>query len=307
MKMKKITFYTPTYNRAYLLPRLYESLKNQTNKNFIWLVVDDGSTDGTKALVEGWENEGVIEILYEFKENGGKHTAMDFAHQHCQTEFSCCVDSDDYLSNDATEIILDKIKLIEDKNDVVGIVARRYTKGGVPFAPQWPKEEFLYFYMLADKYHYLSETVLIFKNNIIKNYHFPIYKDEKFITESVLYNQFLFDYKIFAFDAFIYICKYLDDGYTSQGIKLFLKNPKGFMYSLAQNADFAIKHKRKFKHKIFCVAYYYSWQKILKIKSDYKTQIPLFYKICGKLALLLIHSKNKKVYQQFLQKSEGKR
>lgn len=77
--MKTLTIFTPTYNRGYILGNAYESLKKQTNKDFIWLIVDDGSTDNTEDIVEKWIEENTIEIRYIKKENGGKHTAYNVA------------------------------------------------------------------------------------------------------------------------------------------------------------------------------------------------------------------------------------
>ena len=96
--MKKITVFTPTYNRAGLLVQLYDSLKKQTSKDFVWLIVDDGSTDNTKDVVDGFIKENKIEIDYHYKPNGGKNTAIDLAHEICKTDFIACVDSDDFLS-----------------------------------------------------------------------------------------------------------------------------------------------------------------------------------------------------------------
>ena len=104
--MVDITVFTPSYNRAELLPRLYQSLKNQTSKNFLWLVIDDGSTDNTKAVVRNWiDSEKDFEIQYIYKENGGLHTAYNEAIAHLETELAVCIDSDDYMPNDAIAII----------------------------------------------------------------------------------------------------------------------------------------------------------------------------------------------------------
>ena len=106
--MKTLTIFTPTYNRADILNKAYKSLKRQTNKDFIWLVVDDGSIDNTEDVVKGWIDENIIEIKYIKKENGGKHTAYNVAVENTSTELiMIALDSDDYLSDDAVEIILD--------------------------------------------------------------------------------------------------------------------------------------------------------------------------------------------------------
>lgn len=89
-----VTVITPTYNRAYTLERLYNSLKNQTCKLFEWIIVDDGSADKTRALVENFSREKAIEIRYFYKENGGKHTALNLAMKFVRTPLTIIVDSD---------------------------------------------------------------------------------------------------------------------------------------------------------------------------------------------------------------------
>ena len=69
--MKSLTVFTPSYNRAYLLPQLYSSLCSQTSKDFIWHIVDDGSTDNTASLVASWQRDGIIPIEYVYQENQG--------------------------------------------------------------------------------------------------------------------------------------------------------------------------------------------------------------------------------------------
>lgn len=103
----QITVFTPAYNRAHTLPRTYESLKKQGNKNFIWLIVDDGSTDNTKELVDKWiSEEKGFTIQYIYKENGGMHTAHNIAYQNITTELNVCIDSDDCLAENAIDKIL---------------------------------------------------------------------------------------------------------------------------------------------------------------------------------------------------------
>ena len=128
-KRKKITVFTPTFNRAYKLDDLYESLLKQTEQNFIWLIVDDGSTDNTEEKVKGWIKKGEMEILYYFQENAGKMQAHNKAVLECRTELFLCVDSDDYLVEDAIEKILKKW-LKRDRNNMAGIIAYKGDKKG---------------------------------------------------------------------------------------------------------------------------------------------------------------------------------
>ena len=105
--MPILTVFTPTFNRAYILHRCYESLLRQTNKNFIWLIIDDGSTDNTKKLVTEWMNkENGFEIRYEYKKNGGMHTAHNKAYELIDTELNVCIDSDDFMPDNAVELIV---------------------------------------------------------------------------------------------------------------------------------------------------------------------------------------------------------
>ena len=101
--MKALTVATPTFNRAHTLPGVYESLCAQTDKNFIWLVIDDGSTDNTAQLVEGWKNENIIEIEYVAKENGGKASALNLGIGMLETPYAVCLDSDDSFYPAAVE------------------------------------------------------------------------------------------------------------------------------------------------------------------------------------------------------------
>ncbi|MEN1957892.1 glycosyltransferase family 2 protein, partial [Luteimonas changyuni] len=128
--MKTITVFTPTYNRAHLLSRLYESLLRQTCQDFIWLVVDDGSNDGTRELVAGWQAEGRIEIQYEYKANGGMHTAHNLAYDLIETELNTCIDSDDWMPDDAVQMILSRWGTVSDDPAVAGIVGLDETPDG---------------------------------------------------------------------------------------------------------------------------------------------------------------------------------
>ncbi len=105
--MVPLTVFTPAYNRAEFLPRCFESMKRQTNKDFIWMIIDDGSTDNTWDLIRSWESQMLdFEIFCYHKENGGLHTAYNEAIAHIETELCVCIDSDDFMPDDAVEKIL---------------------------------------------------------------------------------------------------------------------------------------------------------------------------------------------------------
>ena len=110
--MKTLTIFTPTFNRAYTLHKCYESLKRQTSKDFVWLIIDDGSSDNTKELVDKWINENEVEIRYYYQKNQGMHGAHNTAYKLIETEINTCIDSDDYITDDAVEKIVNFWKTI---------------------------------------------------------------------------------------------------------------------------------------------------------------------------------------------------
>ena len=103
-----LTIFTPTYNRAYILWKGFEGLKRQTCKDFKWIIIDDGSTDNTKELVEEWIKEDIIPIEYYHKQNGGMHTAHNEAYRHINSELAVCIDSDDYMPDNGVELIISR-------------------------------------------------------------------------------------------------------------------------------------------------------------------------------------------------------
>ena len=143
--------------------------------------------------------------------------------------------------------------------------------------------EKLYFRELAAKYDYTQDTNLIFKTDLIKQFHFPVFTDERFVTESVFYNQFILDYKMLAIPELLYFAEYQPDGYTAQGLKLFVKNPKGYLYALKQEAMLSKRVGDSFKVRIFKSARYYAWKKYMKIKDNFtqELKIPFPYNIGG--------------------------
>lgn len=139
--MKSITVFTPTYNRAYILGKCYESLNRQTCKDFIWLIIDDGSTDGTEELVHSWmAQDNGYEIRYIYKENGGLHTGYNAAIEVMDTELSVCIDSDDSMPEDAVEAILREWKKCRDNEKIAGLVGLDYADSGELIGKLLPEE-----------------------------------------------------------------------------------------------------------------------------------------------------------------------
>lgn len=226
--MNNLTVFTPTYNRAYTLHKCYESLLNQTNKNFIWLIVDDGSTDNTKELVDTWIESNRINIEYFKKENGGKSSAHNKGVELADTELFVCVDSDDYLINNAVEKIINCWQKNKNRK-VSGIVALKGRDTGIPLRKFFPYSiETSTLYNLYNMYGFEGDTMLIFRTEVLKKHLFPLIENEKFIPEAYVYDQIDMEYELIILNEVLYICEYLPDGYTNNFKQVIIENPKGY-------------------------------------------------------------------------------
>ena len=208
------------------------------------------------------------------------------------------------MSANATEILLEYIEKYEEEKSV-GFVGRRGHYDGRPFSEKWTNEsQLLYFKDLNNKYGYSEDTILVFKTEIIKKFSFPVFNDERFVTESVFYNQFMRNYKIRTIDEIIYLSEYQEGGYTSQGEDLFFKNPKGKLYFLKQIAHYSIEDNESFRMKVYNSSMFYAWARALHIKDsfkkDYKIKFP--YNILGRIGQLKLINKIKLQYNEYLQR-----
>lgn len=243
---------TATYNRANLLTNLYESLLNQTSKDFIWIIIDDGSTDNTKDLIKYFILENKINIIYKFYENSGKHRAINKAIDICNSKLFFIVDSDDILTNNSIEKIIEFEKTIKNEEKYCGIAGLKADyKGDLVI------KEFLYECLDATsleatyKYKLFGDKAEVFYTNILKENKFPEIEGEKFITENVLWHKIAaMGYKIRWFNEIIYLCEYREDGLTKNALKNVVKNCKGETFYHNQELLFNIPIKYKFKHQI---------------------------------------------------------
>lgn len=138
--MKTLTVFTPAYNRAHTIGRTYESLCRQTCKDFEWLVIDDGSSDNTRELVEQWMVlDNGFEIKYVWKENGGLHTGYNKAIELAETEICVCIDSDDWMPDDAVDIIVSYWE--RHRNEVIaGFVGKDFLADGTQMGEDFPED-----------------------------------------------------------------------------------------------------------------------------------------------------------------------
>lgn len=280
MEIPKLTIFTPTYNRSYILPALYESLKKQDSHDFVWLIVDDGSTDNTKQLVSQWSSEGDINIHYYYQNNAGKMAAHNYAVKKCSTELFFCVDSDDYLINNAVTKILTLWNNTRFKETLSGIVAYRKMIG-------LKNEEHSCFgtsknrAKLRDCLHnYFGETALIFRTNILKKYEFPLIPGEKFISEMYIYNKIDDFYDMLVVKEDFVACQYQKDGYTQNLHKVIAQNPKGFILFFSD----MFNRSHSFKEKM--VLAIQVWACSLIAKYSITTILKSFHWNCFTLLLL---------------------
>ena len=229
--MALLTVFTPAYNRAHTLPRTYESLCRQDCKDFVWLVVDDGSSDNTAALVRSWqEQENGFEIHYLYKENGGMHTAHNAAYEVIDTELNVCIDSDDYLADGAVKKILDKWCSVKDLG-YAGIIGLDADLDGKLIGKGFPDgltETTLTGYYAAGG---SGDKKLVYRTDVIKQYPpYPVFDGEKYVALAYKYRLIDQDYKLAVLDEVLCNVEYQPDGSSGTMWKQYLRNPRGFAF-----------------------------------------------------------------------------
>ena len=265
----KFTIFTPTYNRKILLEKLYNSLQKQTYSDFEWIIVDDGSTDGTEETVKKFLSEKKLNIKYFYKENGGKQRAYNFATDKAEGELFICLDSDDEYVKNGLETILKYWRKYEKNSDVAGMGYLSMYPNGEVIGSAFPKKEIIATqFDIYNKYGVKGDKGLMFRTEIIKKYKFPVFEDEKFITEAVVYNRICQKYKMLYVNEKIEIKEYQEDGLTAKYNNLLLRNPKGqALYHNeinSQNLTFKQKMLNNAVYYKFCRAAGYKFGKIFK-------------------------------------------
>lgn len=283
-----LTIFTPTYNRADLLQNLYNSLKTQTNLDFEWLIVDDGSRDNTKEIVNSFIEEKIININYQKQDNLGKHIAINTGVNLAKGKYFFIVDSDDLLVNKATEIIFNYIPKIDCKDDFCGLVFNRIspdkkTIGGENHIDNLEAS----LYDLKFKYHLLSDKAEIFKTDILKQFPFPYFENEKFCPEALVVYRMSGNFKILYINKGIYICEYLEGGLTSSITKIRMKSAKATTMYYEEH----FRRATNLPEKLKCSINFYRFQ--MNDKSI-KGVIPFPYTIFRPLGILM-HLNDKKI------------
>ena len=248
----EITVITPTYNRGEKLNKLYKSLIEQTNKDFLWLIIDDGSTDNTKKKVDEFIKEDEIQIEYYKKQNGGKHTALNFGISKIQTDLVFIVDSDDWLEENAIDKIYKYHNKYKENDEICGYSFLRRYSNGIINGKVLEQNEIIddYINVRINGEDTNSDKAEVWKTKCLKEYPFPEFEGEKFLGEDVVWIQLALKYKMVFFNEPIYISEYLEDGLTKNRRENNIKSPNGCWYRSKVLIDISKERDINFKYLI---------------------------------------------------------
>ena len=253
----KLTILTPTFNRAKILPELYKSLIAQTDYNFTWFIMDDGSTDSTQEIINHYQKEDIIHIVYKYKENAGKHTAINTAVPLIDSKLTFIVDSDDQLTSNAVEEILHIHRKYESVPGLCGYSFLRRKPDGQPMIKkQLPKQEFIAsFTECRINDDFPGDMAEVWYTDCLAEYPFAEFPGERFLGEDSVWIKMSDRYKLVFINKTIYISDYLTNGLTNNRRKLNIKSPNGCVLRAEVMLDAYIKVIHKFKAAIQYIIY----------------------------------------------------
>ncbi len=225
-----ITVFTPAYNRAHLLPRAYESLKRQGYRDFEWIIVDDGSTDDTEAVVGEWLENKDFPIRYIKKQNGGKHTAINRGVEEAKGELFFILDSDDMLTDDALQIVADEYETVRGDSSFGGVCGLDCYQDGKIVGGGLPQETIdCNAVDIRYKYHVTGDMKEVFRTEVLREFPFPEIQGERFCPEQLVWFRIAQKYKLHYFNKPIYIAEYQGDGLTAGITRARMNSPVASM------------------------------------------------------------------------------
>lgn len=248
-----LTIFTPAYNRADKIRRVFSSLEEQMNSECEWLIIDDGSKDNTNEVVSKFIEESSMNIRYYKKENGGKHTAHNMAVDLAKGKYFMCLDSDDYLENNSIEALIYKIKQCDSQE---GIIAYKCDHNRALLSKTFPQEVSVpNIYALNQEYNCMGEFVFVFPTELLKKNKFPVFAGERFLTESVLYDKM--NCRMHLLEKVIEVCEYQTDGLSNNLNEIMKKNPAGYCMYFMQRIDVQTTFRNRIitigKYLCFCI------------------------------------------------------
>ena len=252
-----ITVLTPTFNREGVLRSLWDSLQKQTVKDFEWLVVDDGSTDGTKNLITKLQEKSDFPIRYIYKSNGGKHTALNVGIQTICSELTFIVDSDDCVTDDAVESILKIHKKYRSQNNICGYAFLRAFPDGKVNGKKFDVNEKIgsYIDVRVNGDDTGADKAEVFKTHCLKEFPFPEYPNEKFLGEDLVWVRMARKYEMVHINKAIYVGNYLEDGLTNNRRKHNIASPIGCMHRAEEFMESDLKTRYRIKGGLQYIVY----------------------------------------------------
>lgn len=251
-KKPTLTVFTPSYNRAYTLHLCYESLLRQTSDDFEWLIIDDGSTDTTRELADRWITENKIVIRYHYQENQGMHGAHNAAYRLIDTELNVCIDSDDYMADDAVELIVNKWKS-EGSDKFAGIIAldAKFEGELIGTKLDFKTTTLTGFYQRGGK----GDKKLIYRSLIMKNLpEYPIFEGEKYVGLAYKYQLADLEYELLTLNKVVCYVDYLPGGSSMNMYRQYFRNPRGFAFFRKESMKNHPSLKRRFIEAIHYVS-----------------------------------------------------
>ena len=223
----------------------------QSSHDFHWLVVDDGSTDGTESLVAEFASRAPFGVEYVRQHNGGKQRAHNAGVERCAHSLFLCVDSDDLLAPAAVETIHDRWKDHRNDPTMAGMVGLCGKDAETPLGTSMPPGvDSATFWGLYYKWHHKGDSAVVYRTDILKQYPFLVADGEKFIAESYVYHQIDQHYGLGIIDRVLIIREYLPDGYTANVRRITRQNPVGYMTLKRMHIEYSDGFRLKFYNSI---------------------------------------------------------
>lgn len=252
-----ITILSPTFNRGGGLRSLWDSLQKQTVKDFEWLVVDDGSSDGTKDLITQLQEKSDFPIRYIYKSNGGKHTALNVGIQTICSELTFIVDSDDFVTDDAVESILKIHRKYGAQKNICGYAFLRAFPDGKVNGKKFDANEKLgsYIEVRVNGDDTGADKAEVFKTHCLKEFPFPEYPNEKFLGEDLVWLRMARKYEMVHINKTIYVGNYLEGGLTNNRRKHNIASPIGCMHRAEEFMESDLKTRYRIKGGLQYIVY----------------------------------------------------
>lgn len=268
--MKTLTIFTPTYNRAYCLGDLYESLCRQTCNDFEWLIIDDGSTDDTPRLVHQWKADQKVMIRYLHKENGGMHTGYNTAYDSITTELNMCMDSDDYCTDDAVEQIIKWWKS-NGSSKYAGIIGLDSTRDGRIIGDRFPDQiKHTTVSGMYQQHKIMGDKKLVYRTDVVKRYpRYPEFPNERFVPIFCVPYMIDQDFPMLTLNKVLCVVEYRDDGSTRNILISYFRNPKGFGFSRKIRMKYSPTFSDRFRN-----AMHYISSSIITSNVNFLTESP---------------------------------